>query len=292
MRPGSTIVAGLDIRPRLGVVTWTAEVTSGHDPPVHWRGSTFNGSILSTATIRALPGTASIPRGDRLALLETVLANIDGNASQIDLVDALAGEVGRSFASRVSRGAIRARRRRAAPAVSGLPPVVVAAGGLHVFQRGAPRSPGRGGAPRRAGVARGSARRTGARGAGGRWASVAAAVADRQPPRGALRRPGGGRGVRCGSRHLRPTAAGGDGAAPADGPHPAPGAGHIRRGGRPWRSHQPRRSGGRAGGELRRREVDPHRLRLEAGWVVGGDDGAVVAPALHPPPSRPTRRYG
>ncbi|MET0902464.1 MAG: 50S ribosomal protein L11 methyltransferase [Acidimicrobiales bacterium] len=100
VRPGSTIVAGLDIRPRLGVVTWTAEVTSGHAPPVHRRGSTFNGSILSTATIRALPGTASIPRGDRLALLETVLANIDGNASQIDLVDAVASEVGRSFASR------------------------------------------------------------------------------------------------------------------------------------------------------------------------------------------------
>ena len=96
-----------------------------------------------------------------------------------------------------------------------------------MFQRGAPRSPARGGPPRRTGVARRSARRTGARGAGGGWASVAAALADRQPPRGALRRPGGRRGVRCGPRHVRPSAAGGDGAAPADGSHPSPGAGHA-----------------------------------------------------------------
>jgi hypothetical protein len=97
---GNQIELSLDIRPRLGVITWSTEVSVVHGPPLRRRGSTFHGSVLSTDALRRLPGSAPIDRTPRTDLMVTVLARVDGATSEAEIVDQLMADPDGPFVSR------------------------------------------------------------------------------------------------------------------------------------------------------------------------------------------------
>lgn len=100
VQPGDRITLRLDIRPRLGVVSWTTEVSDGDDGrPRRYRNSTFNGTFLTLSTVDGLDRSRPLARTDRVEIVQRMLDLIDGSTSQTALADALADQVGGAFAS-------------------------------------------------------------------------------------------------------------------------------------------------------------------------------------------------
>lgn len=103
VRPGDRVEARLDIRPRLGVVSWSAAVVpgAGHrsGAPRRVRHSTFQGSFLSAETVDAHARDTPVARSDRLDAIRAVLDLVDGSRSQADIVDALRDRIGSTFVS-------------------------------------------------------------------------------------------------------------------------------------------------------------------------------------------------
>jgi len=97
---GDRVELHLDVRPRLGVVSWTTQVADRNGHLHERRGSTFNGSFLTPATIESLVTAQPVQRTQRVDALERALAMIDGEASASDIADALEGQIGTVFASR------------------------------------------------------------------------------------------------------------------------------------------------------------------------------------------------
>jgi len=96
---GDRIRLRLDIRPRLGVVSWSADVERG--PGDRWssRHSTFWGSFLTAGTVGGFALDTPVPRTDRLDLVRAVLDLVDGSRSQADIVSALGKRVSTAFVS-------------------------------------------------------------------------------------------------------------------------------------------------------------------------------------------------
>ncbi len=97
---GDRVELHLDVRPRLGVVSWTTRVTDRNGHLHERRGSTFNGSFLTPTTIESLVTAQPVRRTQRVEVLERALAMVDGEASASDIADALADQIGTVFASR------------------------------------------------------------------------------------------------------------------------------------------------------------------------------------------------
>lgn len=100
LSPGDRVHLQLDIRPRLGIVSWTTELTDSGGQSQHAHGSSFKGSFLTPETVDALAKTQPIRPTPRIAVLRRTLALIDGAASPSDIANALEDEVGAAFASR------------------------------------------------------------------------------------------------------------------------------------------------------------------------------------------------
>lgn len=100
LAPGDRVRLDLDIRPRLGVVSWTTRVTHRTGQLQERRGSTFNGSFLTQATIDGMAKSQPIRPTPRIEVLERALSLIDGTTSPSDIADALADQIGTVFASR------------------------------------------------------------------------------------------------------------------------------------------------------------------------------------------------
>jgi protein arginine N-methyltransferase 1 len=101
VRRGDEVGAVLDIRPRLGIVTWSTEVAAAGGGPVQrFRQSTFDGSFLTASTVEDFALGRTVPRTDRVDLAAAVLELIDGSHSQADIVQALSDRVGDGFLSR------------------------------------------------------------------------------------------------------------------------------------------------------------------------------------------------
>ena len=97
---GDQIRMQLDIRPRLGVVTWTTTCTRNGERLATFHNSTFQGAFLTPETI----GTAELDRplvtSTRMAAIREAMELIDGSRSQDELVNALSPMIGDTFLSR------------------------------------------------------------------------------------------------------------------------------------------------------------------------------------------------
>lgn len=107
VRPGDCLEVRLDIRPRLGVVSWTTDVVpvagdrrgAASDRRRRFQQSTFKGSFLSAETVDAFARGTPVPRSDRLDAVRAVLDLVDGSRSQADIVEALSDRIGSTFVS-------------------------------------------------------------------------------------------------------------------------------------------------------------------------------------------------
>jgi precorrin-6B methylase 2 len=93
---GDRLRLSLDIRPRGGIVSWTTDILNRHGEQ-QIRQSTF----LATSKADLFTRTEPIPSSESIRLARAVLDLIDGTRAPEDIVEALIGEVGTSFASRV-----------------------------------------------------------------------------------------------------------------------------------------------------------------------------------------------
>lgn len=98
LAPGDEVSVELDVRPRLGVVTWSTLVGAPEGARHTARQSTFESSFLSAATVDASP-RSPVPATRRLDLAREVLDLVDGRRSRAEVVAALAHRVGDGFAS-------------------------------------------------------------------------------------------------------------------------------------------------------------------------------------------------
>lgn len=96
---GDRVRLRLDVRPRLGVVSWSGDVARGRGDRRRYRHSTFRGSFLTAETVGTFVRDAPIPRSDRLDTLGEVLHLIDGSRTQSDVVEALGDRIGSTFVS-------------------------------------------------------------------------------------------------------------------------------------------------------------------------------------------------
>jgi protein arginine N-methyltransferase 1 len=96
---GDRIGLRLDIRPRLGVVSWSADVERGPGDRRSSRHSTFWGSFLTAGTVGGFALDTPVPCSDRVDLVRAVLDLVDGSRSQADIVSALGERVGTAFVS-------------------------------------------------------------------------------------------------------------------------------------------------------------------------------------------------
>jgi SAM-dependent methyltransferase len=99
VRRGDRVRLRLDLRPRLGVVSWSADVTGERGDRRRYRHSTFRGSFLSAETVGTFVRDTPVPRTDRLDVLKAALDLIDGSRTQADIVEALDDRIGTTFVS-------------------------------------------------------------------------------------------------------------------------------------------------------------------------------------------------
>jgi transposase len=99
VRVGDRVRVRLDVRPRLGVVSWSADVTRGRGDRRRYRHSTFRGSFLTAETVGTFVRDAPVSSSDRLDALGDILDLIDGSRTQSDVVEALGDRIGTTFVS-------------------------------------------------------------------------------------------------------------------------------------------------------------------------------------------------
>jgi protein arginine N-methyltransferase 1 len=98
--PGDRVGLDLDLRPRLGLVSWKTSVSFADGRRATASGSTFQGSFLASGTLIGAALDQPVPHSARAALVRTAIDLVDGTRTQADLVDALTPEVGGTFLSR------------------------------------------------------------------------------------------------------------------------------------------------------------------------------------------------
>lgn len=96
---GDRVRLEVDVRPRLGVVTWSTEVAPADGSLHRVRQSSFESSFLTSTTVDAASPTSPVPANRRLDLARAVLEMVDGERSRSDIVAALTAHVGDGFAS-------------------------------------------------------------------------------------------------------------------------------------------------------------------------------------------------
>lgn len=99
VRPGDVARLGLDIRPRVGVVSWSADLTHADGRRQRARQSTFQSSFLTSSTLEGFRSDRAVPRSDRIELVRSVLNLIDGSRTQDQIVEALGDRVQAGFVS-------------------------------------------------------------------------------------------------------------------------------------------------------------------------------------------------
>jgi SAM-dependent methyltransferase len=99
VRPGDRVAVRLDVRPRLGVVSWTIDLEPSGGERRRFRHSTFRGSFLTAETVDAFARGTPVPRSDRLDAVRDVLDLVDGVRTQAAIVDALSDRIGTTFVS-------------------------------------------------------------------------------------------------------------------------------------------------------------------------------------------------
>lgn len=97
---GDRVDLRLDIRPRLGIVSWSTDVAHADGRSQQMRQSTFRSSFLTTSTLDAHTQSAAVVPTDRTELARAVLDLIDGSRTQADIVEALSHRVGSGFTTR------------------------------------------------------------------------------------------------------------------------------------------------------------------------------------------------
>lgn len=90
----------LDIRPRLGIISWSTEVVRSDGRTERFRQSTFQSSFLTAATVDEYVLGRPVARTDRVEQIAAVLDLVDGSRTQADIVKALSDRVGAGFLSR------------------------------------------------------------------------------------------------------------------------------------------------------------------------------------------------
>jgi type I protein arginine methyltransferase len=100
LRPGDQVRVQLDIRPRLGVVSWATELVQGNDGARRMRQSTLHGSLITASSLDDNAPGRAIPNSGRVEMVRAVVDLIDGSRTQADIVKALDDRVGDGFVSR------------------------------------------------------------------------------------------------------------------------------------------------------------------------------------------------
>jgi hypothetical protein len=90
----------VDVRPRLGVVTWSTDVDHADGSRRRMRQSTLHGTLMTGATLDGHALGRPVPDSRRVDLLRAVVGLVDGTRTQADIVAALSDRVGDGFASR------------------------------------------------------------------------------------------------------------------------------------------------------------------------------------------------
>ena len=100
VEPGARIELSIDIRPRIGVISWSTRTTQADGEVVAGRQSTFGGSFLDRETVEgAVVDEPVATSADRVAALREAIDLLDGTRSATDLRAALADRVGTGFVS-------------------------------------------------------------------------------------------------------------------------------------------------------------------------------------------------
>ena len=100
VHPNDEVRVQLDIRPRLGVVSWTTEVVPRNGAARRMRQSTLHGSLMTAASLDDNAPGRAVPDSERVAMVRAVVDLIDGARTQADIVAALSDRVGDGFVSR------------------------------------------------------------------------------------------------------------------------------------------------------------------------------------------------
>jgi SAM-dependent methyltransferase len=98
--PGDRVRVAVDVRPRLGVVTWSTDVDHADGSRRRMRQSTLHGTLMTGATLDGHALGRPVPDSRRVDLLRAVVGLVDGTRTQADIVAALSDRVGDGFASR------------------------------------------------------------------------------------------------------------------------------------------------------------------------------------------------
>jgi superfamily I DNA/RNA helicase len=99
VRPGDRVAVRLDVRPRLGVVSWSIDLEPSGGERRRFRHSTFQGSFLTAETVDSFARGTPVPHSDRLDAVREVLDLVDGVRTQAAIVDALSDRIGTTFVS-------------------------------------------------------------------------------------------------------------------------------------------------------------------------------------------------
>lgn len=97
---GDEVEVRLDLRPRLGVVSWSTTCRRDGATTATSRNSTFRGSFLAASTVEGADLARGIRRGPRIDALRTLTELVDGTRSTEELAGELEPFVGRAFTSR------------------------------------------------------------------------------------------------------------------------------------------------------------------------------------------------
>lgn len=98
--PGDEVCVQLDIRPRLGVVSWTTEIASRTGDARRMRQSTLHGSLMTASSLDDSAPDRPVSPSRRVEMVRAVVDLIDGARTQADIVTALSDRVGDGFVSR------------------------------------------------------------------------------------------------------------------------------------------------------------------------------------------------
>jgi SAM-dependent methyltransferase len=98
--PGDEVRVQLDVRPRLGIVSWSTDVAHADGTRRRMRQSTLHSSLMTSATLDDNALGRAVPDTRRVELVRAVVDLIDGSHTQADIVSALSDRVGVGFVSR------------------------------------------------------------------------------------------------------------------------------------------------------------------------------------------------
>jgi SAM-dependent methyltransferase len=100
VRPGDEVRVQLDVRPRLGVVSWTTELVPRRGAARRMRQSTLHGSLMTASSLDDNAPGRAVPNSRRVEMVRAAVDLIDGARTQADIVTALSDRIGDGFASR------------------------------------------------------------------------------------------------------------------------------------------------------------------------------------------------